>query len=87
LERVRASGDEAGARILERILADEIRHVRYGSEHFGKVAGEMGDSAEELWQILVTRYFRGHVKPPFNDSARQSAGLSRNAYEALASRI
>jgi uncharacterized ferritin-like protein (DUF455 family) len=87
LDRVRASGDEAGARILERILADEIRHVRYGADHFAIVAGESGDSVYELWQSMVTRYFRGHVKPPFNDSARQSAGLSRNAYEALASRI
>lgn len=86
LDRVRASGDEAGARILERILADEIRHVRYGSDHFAKVADEQGDSADELWQSLVTRYFKGAVKPPFNDSARLSAGLSRNAYEALASR-
>lgn len=86
LERVRASGDEAGARILQRILADEIRHVRYGCDHFAKVAQELGDSAEDLWQELVTRYFRGAVKPPFNDSARQSAGLSRKAYEALASR-
>jgi len=85
LDRVRASGDEAGARILARILADEIRHVRYGSDHFAKVACESGDSADELWQMMVTRYFRGQVKPPFNDSARQSAGLSRKAYEALAS--
>jgi uncharacterized ferritin-like protein (DUF455 family) len=69
LDRVRASGDEAGARILERILADEIRHVRYGSDHFAKVADEQGD-ADELWQSLVTRYFKGAVKPPFNDSAR-----------------
>jgi len=87
LDRVRASGDEAGARILERILADEIRHVRYGANHFATVAQESGDSADELWQMMVTRYFRGQVKPPFNDSARQSAGLSRNAYEALATRV
>ena len=86
LERVRAGGDEAGARILERILADEIRHVRFGADHLGKIAQERGDSVDRLWQMLVTRHFRGSVKPPFNDSARQAAGLSRNAYEALASR-
>jgi uncharacterized ferritin-like protein (DUF455 family) len=30
-------------------------------------------------------YFRGALKPPFNDSARQSAGLTLNYYQSLAS--
>jgi len=85
LERVRASGDEAGARILERILDDEIRHVRYGSTHFNAVCAALCESPEEHWKTLVARHFRGAVKPPFNDSARLSAGLPRSFYSALAS--
>lgn len=85
LERVRATGDERGARILERILDDEIVHVRFGSTHFDAVCRARGESPESQWKMLVRRHFRGSVKPPFNDSARDRAGLSRSFYAALAS--
>lgn len=87
LERVRAAGDERGARILERILDDEIVHVRFGSTHFAAVCAQRGESAEILWKSLVARYFRGAVKPPFNDSARLSAGLPRSYYTGLATPV
>ncbi|MBC2670327.1 ferritin-like domain-containing protein [Novosphingobium piscinae] len=84
LERVRASGDSGGARILARILDDEIRHVRIGVKHFVAAADRCGEPPAELWKSLVSRHFRGSVKPPFNDSARESAGLSRDFYAAVA---
>ncbi len=84
LERVRASGDETGARILQRILDDEIRHVRFGSTHFTAICAARGESPESLWKSLVTRHFRGAVKPPFNDSARGEAGLPREFYAGVA---
>ncbi|MCW1383239.1 ferritin-like domain-containing protein [Novosphingobium sp. KCTC 2891] len=76
IERFLAAGDERSARILQRILDDEIRHVRFGTNHFAKVCDERGESPPALWKSLVERHFRGAVKPPFNDSARRSAGLS-----------
>ena len=85
LARVRAQGDENGAKILERILDDEIRHVRIGTSHFSRLCEKSGDSAEDSWQSLVKSYFRGQLKPPFNDSARVAAGLSRDFYAAIAS--
>jgi uncharacterized ferritin-like protein (DUF455 family) len=85
LERVRAAGDETGARILQRILDDEIRHVRFGATHFAAICAERGDSTDSLWKILVARHFRGAIKPPFNDSARQRAGLPRSLYAGVAS--
>ena len=84
LDRVRASGDEGGARLLSRILDDEIRHVRFGATHFDATCRARGASAEILWKSLVERHFRGGVKPPFNDSAREAAGLSRTFYATLA---
>ncbi|WP_232492821.1 ferritin-like domain-containing protein [Novosphingobium kaempferiae] len=84
IERVRAVGDERGARILERILDDEIAHVRFGATHFAAVAERLGEDVRDLWKTLVSRYFKGAVKPPFNDSARLAAGLSRDLYTALA---
>jgi uncharacterized ferritin-like protein (DUF455 family) len=39
---------------------------------------------ENHWKTLVKRHFRGALKPPFNDSARLSAGLSREFYAGVA---
>ena len=83
LERVRASGDSRGAKILSRILDDEIAHVRCGSTHFIALAGIRDESAENLWKSLVARHFKGAVKPPFNDSARLEAGLPRSFYAGV----
>lgn len=84
LERVQAAGDAGGAKILARILDDEIRHVAFGTKHFGTVAKNRGEPPESLWQHLVRTHFRGAVKPPFNDSARLAAGLSRDFYAEIA---
>ncbi|MFO6431169.1 ferritin-like domain-containing protein [Erythrobacter sp. W302b] len=84
LDRVRASGDESGAKILTRILDDEIRHVAAGTKHFLRCAERTRSEPESLWQSLVKRHFKGHVKPPFNDSARLAAGLSRGFYAEIA---
>jgi uncharacterized ferritin-like protein (DUF455 family) len=84
LDRVRAGGDEHGAKILDRILDDEIRHVAAGTKHFLRCAEIAGQNPESLWQNLVKLHFKGQVKPPFNDSARLAAGLSRGFYAAIA---
>ena len=84
LERVRAAGDETGARILERILDDEIRHVAIGTKHFHETSLARGELPREMWQNLVKTHFRGALKPPFNDSARRAAGLSRSWYAGVA---
>ena len=84
LERVQASGDARGAKILTRILADEIRHVGLGTKHFLRCAEMFQKNPESFWQTLVKLHFRGFVRPPFNDSARLAAGLSREFYAEIA---
>lgn len=84
LKRVRAQGDENGAKILERILDDEIRHVAIGSRHFRSICAMRGENPPESWQNLVKMHFSGGLKPPFNDSARSAAGLSRDFYAGIA---
>ncbi|MEO9461687.1 MAG: ferritin-like domain-containing protein [Marinomonas sp.] len=84
LERVQAQGDDNGAKILSRILSDEIRHVGVGTKHFTAVAQNRGLIPQKAWKSLVAEHFRGAVKPPFNDSARSAAGLSRDFYEVVA---
>lgn len=85
IERFVAAGDEASARILRRILADEIRHVRAGTRWFEFACARKGFAPDSHWRSLVATYFRGVLKSPFNDSARESAGLTLNYYQSLAS--
>ena len=76
IERFAGAGDMRTARILQRILDDEVRHVGLGTKHFRAVCAGRGESPPLYWKTLVERHFRGAVKPPFNDSARAMAGLS-----------
>ncbi len=78
------AGDEIGVRLLKRILDDEIRHVRFGTKHFVALCERQGESPESCWKMQVERHFRGGLRPPFNDSARASAGLSLSFYAAVA---
>jgi uncharacterized ferritin-like protein (DUF455 family) len=84
IERLGAAGDAASVRVLERILDDEIRHVRAGTKHFAAVCVKRGQKPESLWKLMVEQHFRGSVSGPFNDSARAAAGLSRELYATLA---
>ena len=84
IARFAAAGDQRSARILQRILDDEIRHVGFGTKHFANLCGERHTTPELLWKTLVRRHFGGMVKPPFNDSARLAAGLSREMMASLA---
>jgi uncharacterized ferritin-like protein (DUF455 family) len=79
-----AAGDGVTARILARILNDEIAHVRAGTFWFESACARESFVPETTWKALVARYFRGMIKPPFNDSARDSAGLTRDYYQGLA---
>ncbi len=83
--RFDAAGDPVSGRILHRIYTDEIRHVGFGAKWFGYLCANAGILPAPHWQMLVRRYFRGVLKPPFNDSARAAAGLTRDFYAPLAS--
>lgn len=78
------AGDARSAEILMRIYRDEIRHVGFGTRWFEQACESRGLAPVPHWQALVRRYFRGSVKPPFNDSARDEAGLSRDYYLGVA---
>jgi uncharacterized ferritin-like protein (DUF455 family) len=82
--RFEAAGDARSAAILGRIYRDEIRHVGAGSKWFRRGCESRRIEPVSAWKQLVATYFRGALKPPFNDSARDEAGLSRDYYAALA---
>jgi len=80
IERVRMAGDRRGERILERILDDEIRHVAVGAKYFFALCERRDAAPQQIWKMMRNAHFEGSVYPPFNDSARRAAGLSREFY-------
>lgn len=84
LKKVQSQGDVNGAKILNRILDDEIRHVGIGTKHFIALCERSGETPQKRWKSLVSEHFKGGLKAPFNDSARLAAGLSRDFYDAIA---
>lgn len=83
--RFQSQGDVSSAKILQRIYHDEINHVGFGTKWFQYGCQEQDFVAVQHWQMLVKRHFRGALKAPFNDSARETAGLTQDYYSALAS--
>lgn len=77
-------GDARSAAILRRIYRDEIRHVAAGTRWFAIACESLGIDEVPHWHWLIRTHFKGAVKPPFNDSARGEAGLSRDFYEGVA---
>jgi uncharacterized ferritin-like protein (DUF455 family) len=84
IARFEGAGDMTSARVLRRILHDEVRHVAAGVRWFESLCAAQGAEPASTWQRLVSQGFRGAVKPPFNDSARDEAGLTRIFYAELA---
>ncbi|TVV75620.1 ferritin-like domain-containing protein [Sphingomonas solaris] len=83
IARFEAAGDQASGRVLRRILADEVGHVAAGVRWFESLCGDRGAAVVPTWRRLVGEGFAGAVKPPFNDSSRSSAGLTRAFYDGL----
>lgn len=80
IDRLTQNGDLPSAKILQRIYKDEIRHVYYGTKWFRFACGKIDKDPPNMWKSLVSQHFKGVLKPPFNDSARKQAGLSRAYY-------
>jgi uncharacterized ferritin-like protein (DUF455 family) len=83
VERFEMAGDRRSAAVLSRIYRDEIRHVAIGTSWFKSACESRKIAVVAEWQRLVRAHFRGSLKPPFNDSARDEAGLSREFYAGV----
>lgn len=84
ISRFEAAGDERSARILHRIAEDEIDHVAAGVTWFQYLCDAARIDCVQTWQSQVARNFRGLVKPPFNDSSRRRAGLTKEMMAGVA---
>ncbi|KAJ3260727.1 hypothetical protein HK104_006860, partial [Borealophlyctis nickersoniae] len=80
------AGDTASVEKLEIIHADEITHVAAGQRWFTWVCSEDKLDRYATFHEIVRKYFRGPLKPPFNDEDRLRAGLDGRFYMPLSER-
>ncbi|MEO0412648.1 MAG: ferritin-like domain-containing protein [Pseudomonadota bacterium] len=81
IARLRENSDDASANILQIIYEDEIGHVEVGARWFYHIAKKRGEPAQQLFDKCLERFFSGQPKGPFNDAARQRAGLPPSLYD------
>ena len=79
-------GDDDSAAALTIIMTDEVGHVAVGKRWFDFVCGLNRLDPVSSWHKLVTHYFHGELKPPFNIAARRAAKFSAAFYGPLATR-
>ncbi|USG59972.1 ferritin-like domain-containing protein [Sneathiella marina] len=77
-------GDTDSVDVLKIILKEEVGHVAIGTRWFQYYCDSQNLNAEEFWQQMVRKFFKGLLKPPFNTDARSLAGLPPEYYLPLA---
>ena len=86
IEKLTNVGDPDSAAALNIIMTDEVGHVAVGKRWFDYVCGLERLDPVSSWHRLVTQYFHGDLKPPFNIAARHAAKFSSAFYGPLAER-
>ena len=81
--RMRETGDDKSAAVLDIIYNDEKKHVAIGAKWFRFLCHRQRKNPEETFRNLVRANFRGQLKAPFNDIARAEAGLTPSFYRSL----
>src|SRR5262249_12363795 len=84
IRRLERAGDVESAAVLRRIYEDEIAHVAAGRRWFAWACARDGLPPVETYHDRVRRYFKGTLKPPFNEDARSRAGMPAAFYTPLA---
>ena len=78
--KLKAVGDDASAAILQIIYEEEIGHVATGARWFERLCAARGLNVKDSFRMLVATRFKGALKPPFNEAARQAAGIAPELY-------
>ena len=85
ISRLRSVGDMDTANILADSYEDEIRHVAIGHRWFKFECDRREIVPQAAFHEQARLYGMGALKAPFNEPARDSAGLPRNYYLPLTS--
>ena len=71
-----SAGDLPAAAIIDRILTDEIGHVRIGNHWYRHVCAERGLDPVAIYPALRRRHEAPRLRGPFNLPARRAAGFT-----------
>lgn len=88
LSRLSAGGDAESVAILEANHAEEIGHVAAGRKWLEYLVsrGATPQDPVAVYHAYVRRYFRGSLKPPFNEVSRGKAGMTPEWWLPLTAR-
>ncbi|MEO1732901.1 MAG: ferritin-like domain-containing protein [Pseudomonadota bacterium] len=87
IEVFRKANLSAAVAALETIYAEEVGHVAYGSKWFHFLCGRDNTDPKEAFHNLVRHYFKGALKPPFNEEKRAEAGIPPDFYWPLVDEV
>lgn len=76
ITKLSAVGDTATVAILQRILAEEVDHVRIGNRWFKSLCEQRNLDALETFSRLLRKHGRIALRGPFNRPARLQAGFT-----------
>ncbi|MEP4258471.1 MAG: ferritin-like domain-containing protein [Rhizobiaceae bacterium] len=77
------AGEQQTVAALKVIYSEEVGHVAYGSKWFNFYCGREDNDPKDVFHTLVRRYFKGKLKPPFNEEKRAEAGIPPDFYWPL----
>jgi len=83
LDKLNAVNDTATVAILERILTEEVEHVKIGNRWFGALCEQRGLSADDTFRVLLHKHGKAALRGPFNKPARRKAGFSEAELQEL----
>ena len=87
IEIFKRAKDAQAVEALETIYAEEVSHVAYGAKWFNFLCGRHNQDPKEVFHALVRQYFKGALKPPFNEEKRADAGIPPDFYWPLAENV
>ena len=86
MKRFNKAGDTATVSILETIYEDEKSHVAAGVKWFHEVCSSENIDPTQSFHNKLNDYFKGKLKPPFNEAARTAAGMPIAFYSETTAR-
>lgn len=82
IRRLTEIGDGETVAILDVILAEEVRHVRIGSDWYAWLCAQRGVDPLATSQRLLAEQGM-NIRPPINESARRAAGFGEDELRLL----
>lgn len=84
IEKFQEVSDDSSAEILRVIYREEVAHVAAGRRWFEHICAKRGIEPFQTYKNFIKTRFKGGLKTPFNEPARDEAGLFADYYRDLA---